>query len=323
MYDGVHGLHTADVRRDIELLGYYRENNIYTSMITEAFGYKWNTWNHTKWDTSWYDKAYFGESAVNKITIDEPLHPVLNKLVNKNTIREASKLPEISDIKEILRLSIVVDPKFFNRGEIEPVDPKDATQPGRLVLKPYSCGEVTGPGFNYGTFTWRVIMPEYPQLWPALWLSAEHSWPPEIDVVEGYTEERGNYIRSYLQTSLETNAHYRVGGGHKCVGAKAMCYMTYKRLHRMIDTWSCVWTPDYVKIIFNGQCIRTIRDKKLLDDLNDRHSMCPIMNMMITDKFELKDINDNPHMDIIDFKYEPLGVHKLGGPNTTHVIHTM
>lgn len=41
----------------------------------------------------------------------------------------------------------------------------------------------------------EIKLPRGKRLWPSFWLSGEGSWPPEIDIIECWNENRGNYFR--------------------------------------------------------------------------------------------------------------------------------
>ena len=42
--------------------------------------------------------------------------------------------------------------------------------------------------FSYGRFEIEAMMPRGRNKWPAFWLWGSETWPPEIDILEGYTE---------------------------------------------------------------------------------------------------------------------------------------
>lgn len=47
--------------------------------------------------------------------------------------------------------------------------------------------------FKYGVFEFEFVLPKGPRLWPAIWLHGKETWPPEIDLFEGYS----NWVSSY------------------------------------------------------------------------------------------------------------------------------
>ena len=47
--------------------------------------------------------------------------------------------------------------------------------------------------FTYGTFEADVMLPMGTSLFPAFWLYATKTWPPEIDIFEGWSRKSGLY----------------------------------------------------------------------------------------------------------------------------------
>lgn len=234
---------------------------------------EWHAYTHTKWDSSRYDNAYFGIVGV------------------KKTFRGN---------KESISLTITKSPKYFRPGEIIENYSKDGKE------KLYCCGELIGDAVSYGELEWKVTMPEYPNLWPALWLYGKDSWPPEIDLLEGYTGKNG-YVENIFRTTLESNIHIRKNheeGTHINIGAKGIPTLLYKLLHKKVDTYKVIWTPDYIKFYFNGIRTRIIKDTTILSDFNINPKMYPVMNMMILDGYKHPD-DFEPEMIIHDFKYTP------------------
>lgn len=245
-------------------------------MIFNAFGIDWNANCYTKWADARYDNAYFGPAGVS---------------VEKNKNGDTVCLTVTEADEKFLSEEI-------NGGYYGP-------SPNGDVTKSLCCGELKGPAMSYGTYSWKVKLPECKHIWPALWLTGKETWPPEIDVVEGYTEDRGDYVKNCLTTKLETNAHYRIdmkNGVADNVGAKGIPWVIYKIYHREIDEYKCVWNPDGVTIYFNGVRVRKITDKNFLKCINEKALMYPIMNMMIEEGY-VHDPENPPKMYVYDFKY--------------------
>jgi beta-glucanase (GH16 family) len=60
--------------------------------------------------------------------------------------------------------------------------------------------------FGYGYFSIEAILPKGPSLWPAFWMWAWESWPPEIDIFEGYSKHIMEYSVLWLPDKIEI--HY-------------------------------------------------------------------------------------------------------------------
>ena len=85
-----------------------------------------------------------------------------------------------------------------------------------LGAKPSLFLITTRKAFGFGTYQWKVTLPKGVGLWPAVWFSGEITWPPEIDVIEAYSDSKGNW-----SNPLNTNVHIGSNGeNHKQVGAR-------------------------------------------------------------------------------------------------------
>ena len=59
---------------------------------------------------------------------------------------------------------------------------------------PQSVGLVTSyNSYGYGFFEFEIELPYGSGLWPSVWLSCVNSWPPEIDILEAYSNDNSNY----------------------------------------------------------------------------------------------------------------------------------
>lgn len=241
-------------------------------------GYNWYSDIHTKWDGMVegtdkpyrYQHAYFGPYGVD-------VYP------------------------DRVEFNIKYKECRFKYPEIEPTSGDDS------IIKEFCAGELCSEEtFSYGTFTWVASMPNAPELWPALWLCGRDAWPPEIDCIEGYSDENGSYIKNCFTTKLETNVHYRKILDVKNVRAKGIPTLLYKIFKRDKDTWQVKWTPEYIKIYWNGIRIRCIKDKEVINYFNSTPRMYVIMNTMVTESFGYKEFIKNKPLIVYSFKYEPL-----------------
>lgn len=76
---------------------------------------------------------------------------------------------------------------------------------GEQVAFPYRSGMVSSAGkfqFTYGYAEFMARLPAGQALWPATWLlPADHSWPPEIDVMEALGQQPGTIFQTLIPTS--------------------------------------------------------------------------------------------------------------------------
>ena len=133
-----------------------------------------------------------------------------------------------------------------------------------------------------------------------------NNWPPEIDILEAYPNKKGNVV-DITTTKWETNIHYE-NHGAKQYGAKGISSLIYLLTHRkgQPDTWKLVWTPEYIKIYFNGFRVRYITDKTVINHFNANNKMRIVVNNMLQDNFDKTDYSKQENFELINFKYLPL-----------------
>lgn len=142
------------------------------------------------------------------------------------------------------------------------------------VTIPYGVGLcVSKKAFKYGVFEWCIKLPKGAALWPAVWLSCRDSWPPEIDVIEAYSDEKGNYGQE-----LQSNIHFGSNGdNHTQTGPIEHGYLIDKDEYFIMHLH---WEKDFIKIYYNGFLVRKITNKKNLEWFKDVY-MLNIMNAAI------------------------------------------
>lgn len=174
--------------------------------------------------------------------------------------------------------------------------------------------------FGYGTFEIEAKMPSGPYTWPAFWCWAFESYPPEIDMFEGYTNKRGSYwnwslrplIGKFWRVNSNIHLKYHVKGSkvggmnadgtHRYqLGAKSH-WLGWKRPDRKFNKYKLVWTPDEISIYFNKCKVRTITDRPTLDQFKGK-TMNIILNNSVQDGYMDTDM---PETELIVkyFKYE-------------------
>lgn len=161
---------------------------------------------------------------------------------------------------------------------------------------PNGVGLVTSnEAFGYGIYEWNIILPIGSQLWPAIWLTGKDSWPPEIDVIEGYSSDDMRYKRN-----LNTNIHCGINNQtHYGVGANRHGLFVDKN-----DTLNLIlhWTKDYIKIYYNGFYCRVLTNKDDMKWFTDVE-MRVVMNNALREKgLDFRNISVRPLI-VKDFKY--------------------
>ena len=198
------------------------------------------------------------------------------------------------DNKDTLHLYTKYNPKYFSN-----IDKVSHIGVGLI-----SCTEK----FGYGVFSVDAKLPKGENLWPAFWMWSWDSWPPEIDVFEGYSNSRGNYFKPRLNKpfgfwNLQTNVHYTDEQGNKMLGGETG-YMGFKNPSEHFITYTCVWQKDSIKFYYDGKLVREVLDKNILKRLENT-KMNVVINNGVTDKVK---VLDPPLSDftIRSFRYSPI-----------------
>lgn len=142
--------------------------------------------------------------------------------------------------------------------------------------------------FKWGTFEIEAKLPRGLNLWPAFWMWSWDSWPPEIDVFEGYTNNRSNYLDlSHLINfrKIESNIHYvGVDNQNKVLGARRH-WMGFKDVTKTFIKYKMVWLPDSISIYYDNKLVRKVEDANILKQLNAT-TLNVVINNHVTDKID-------------------------------------
>ena len=197
-----------------------------------------------------------------------------------------------------------LDPNNGNLLVSTSYKPQTVEYKGKEELRPYACGLCrTTDEFTYGTFIAHLKLPIGANLWPSFWLSAANSWPPEIDILEGYTDEKGSYRKNFLRDRLEPNYHYgNTPENHEQKGARTVCRGIIKL--NDFNEYKLIWTPEWIEIRYNGYLVYSVTAKKKLQWLNDDPWMHVKFNLNVNPDYNNK--TSSPTMIVKDFTYKPL-----------------
>lgn len=174
--------------------------------------------------------------------------------------------------------------------------------------------------FSYGLFSVKIMLPTGLNLWPSFWLSGEGNWPPEIDIMEAWSDSKGSYFRStipqfpYLVPGWKTttNVHYLDSDLKKCsVGSRNISWF-----RQCLDPtthfveYTCIWLPDSITFLADGTVVRKITGKvckDLVNNLKDPEKgfrMNVIFNVWCENPAN-NEVKINSPMKIKEFRYEP------------------
>jgi hypothetical protein len=159
--------------------------------------------------------------------------------------------------------------------------------------------------FKYGVFSVEAKLPYGDNLWPAFWMWSWDSWPPEIDVFEGYSDDKPNFLKFRIKRpfsfwNIQTNLHFKDGEHSKMIGGKTH-YFGFKDPTKNFIKYSVEWTKDYIKFYYDDRLVRIIKDKDILKQLDNTTMNVVINNGVI----ESVDRQYPPESDFVirDFKY--------------------
>lgn len=165
-----------------------------------------------------------------------------------------------------------------------------------------SCVTEFGPG----TFEIKAKLPHGKNLWPAFWMWGWDSWPPEIDIFEGYSHKRPNYKRfnwnkPWAWRHIDTNVHYTKNGKNSMKGPKSH-FMGFKDPTRNFIKYKLDWSLDSLKFYYNNRLVRTIDDPLVMKQVNST-KMNVVINNHVTKDMPYSEI-PNSNFTIKYFKYE-------------------
>ena len=190
---------------------------------------------------------------------------------------------------------------------------------------PWTVGYVSSlETIKYGHLSVDFILPWGGNIWPAIWLSDGETWPPEIDIVEAWTNTlfKGSwcyrkvkngiifpfthwvYPGFFTGTTPETSERH--ARANKCGGTK----LKYLHTDRKQNTCDLYWAPGFIDIYYNGYRVVHETDTKILDYFNASNGMAIHLNNYVTTKFSEKNYNKLPEGDerclhITGLRYNP------------------
>lgn len=194
---------------------------------------------------------------------------------------------------------------------------------GNTYYPKYAVGTLrSAKAFDYGTFSAEIVCPEGFNLWPSFWLTGKDAWPPEIDIMEAWSED-DDYFKwmiaqfPYILPSWRTtnNVHYNkiVDGEYvkTSIGSRNVSWFKqHKDPTSHFIKYECVWEPDKIQIKTNNRVVRTVSKKvanMLTENIKDGggHEMYVIFNLWMEDpdKYRIEQYSD---MQIRNFEYKPI-----------------
>lgn len=186
-------------------------------------------------------------------------------------------------------------------------EPKSFHVKGNEIISPNGVGLISSiQTFKSGDFSIEAKLPNSPNMWPAFWLYGANDWPPEIDVFEGYSGDKGNYfkfrpLKPWAFWNVQSNVHYKDNGYAEMIGGKTH-WLGFKNPAKTWNKYGVKWRPDLIEILFNDKVVRRIKNKTIVGDQNDE--MYVVLNNMLTEGYD-KNTNYWDNFYVKNFEYTP------------------
>jgi hypothetical protein len=208
------------------------------------------------------------------------------------------------DDHEYLHLKTRKNPNIFTLSKSDPNGYTEVESPVGIGL--VSCTEK----FGYGLFKIEAKLPDGPYMWPAFWLWSFSSWPPEIDVFEGYSGKRGSYFNWNMDLLIgnlwktPSNIHLGKEPDNYSIGAKRHKGLGLTSPSKKFNKYTLLWKEDNISIFFNGILVRFIDDKHIMEQFKG-HKMNVVINNGIQ-KDHIKTEMNETDMIVKYFEYIPM-----------------
>jgi len=177
-------------------------------------------------------------------------------------------------------------PKTYTKSELP--DWRQSPQMPDVFTIPTGIGMVTTRnGWQYGWFESWIQLPYGQSYWPAFWLTGINSWPPEIDILEAYSDQSPDYSKKQIlgKTSrIQPNLHYGVveDGTKEMYGSYDVAVADCT--NRLVQ-YVCHWEKDFIRIYYDGALVFETTDQKILKWYNgERDQMMVVLNHGRTEK---------------------------------------
>lgn len=129
---------------------------------------------------------------------------------------------------------------------------------------------VSKADFGHGYYEIEAKMPKGVLLWPAIWLTAVKTWPPEIDILEAYSGKEGLYknkkgLKNY---EYQPNIHYGfVENNTKSSYGAISCPLPGNPQERFVK-YAVLWEKDIMKFYYDGYLVFQTKRKEILEYFN-------------------------------------------------------
>ncbi len=172
-----------------------------------------------------------------------------------------------------LELDLRNKPKKYIKSEL-PEWRREDKLPEEFTI-PVGVGLIcTKESWQYGWFEAWIKLPKGQSYWPAFWLTGANSWPPEIDILEAYSQAGPNYEGpSFFGTLLkpfrriQPNIHYGSSEENNKKMYGAWNIPVANCTERFVQ-YACLWEEDKILIYYDGMLVFQCTDPKILKWFN-------------------------------------------------------
>lgn len=200
----------------------------------------------------------------------------------------------------LVQLGIDMDPKNIPiEGYYDPENP-DMEGVKRYI---WSVGYISSlESVKYGYLKVVFKLPIGNHLWPAIWMYDCETWPPEVDIVEGWS---GHYNwpifkpkspkRIYNTNPFANRIFPSVHLGTNIKEHWSKSYEKFRGTCRRyldvtgVNTCEFIWTPDRLLVYYNGHEVMNEIDPKILKYYNNSKGMCIHLNNYVDGNFTTDD----------------------------------
>jgi beta-glucanase (GH16 family) len=186
-------------------------------------------------------------------------------------------------------------------------NPKEFIINGKPITSQFGVGLVSNTTpFSYGYFEIEAKLPKGKNLWPAFWMWSFDTWPPEIDIFEGYSNKNTqSYFKIYLDSicgiwNLQTNVHYVSNMINHMVGGKTH-WFGWQNPQEYFIKYGCNWEKDKLTFYYNSKKVRSITDSNIMSALSNT-TMNVVLNNSIRSNMKSSKFNYSEFI-ISYFKY--------------------
>ena len=145
----------------------------------------------------------------------------------------------------------------------------------------WSVGLITSKSsYGYGLYDFYVTLPKGAGLWPAIWFVSDKTYPPEIDLFEGYSDINGLY-----KSHLNTNLHFNFKPTQKESVARGSFVKDVDSKNEVVR-FTMIWDEKYIKMYYNGFLVRCITDEKTLVWFRDNNMIIILNNAIRNDYYD-------------------------------------